>query len=198
MIPAIPTTYSGVKMRSRLEARWAAFFDRMGWSWQYEPIDLAGYIPDFILAWTVPPTKSRLDLCEDYHEPRGPLLVEVRPILGLASSQWQETASRIDRSGWAGEALVVGAALFAGGDTAKVAWGDDVVVGWYRSMGCWAWGAIGSCYSEEHTTVIHTEQSFACPRCGSYDGGRGPDRDMRILAAWIGAGNQVQWRSGGA
>ena len=30
-IAAIPTTYSGVVFRSRLEARWAAFFDLCGW-----------------------------------------------------------------------------------------------------------------------------------------------------------------------
>ena len=35
--PAIPTTYRGIRMRSRLEARWAAFFDRLGWEWEYEP-----------------------------------------------------------------------------------------------------------------------------------------------------------------
>lgn len=48
-IPAIPTTYNGVRFRSRLEARWAAFFDRMQWRWAYEPVDLAGWIPDFVV-----------------------------------------------------------------------------------------------------------------------------------------------------
>ncbi len=45
----IPTIYKGIQMRSRAEARWAAFFDEMGWEWLYEPIDLDGYIPDFYL-----------------------------------------------------------------------------------------------------------------------------------------------------
>ena len=31
-----PTTYADVKFRSRLEARWAAFFDLAGWRWEYE------------------------------------------------------------------------------------------------------------------------------------------------------------------
>lgn len=44
---AIPTKYAGVQFRSRLEARWAAFFDMVGWPWEYEPFDLPGYIPDF-------------------------------------------------------------------------------------------------------------------------------------------------------
>lgn len=46
---AIPTFYKGVRFRSRLEARWAAFFDIAGWPWEYEPVDLDGWIPDFIL-----------------------------------------------------------------------------------------------------------------------------------------------------
>lgn len=46
---AIPTMYAGVQFRSRLEARWAAFFDLVGWKWEYEPFDLEGYIPDFRL-----------------------------------------------------------------------------------------------------------------------------------------------------
>jgi len=46
-IAAHPTRYAGVRFRSRLEARWAAFFDLVGWNWAYEPIDLAGWTPDF-------------------------------------------------------------------------------------------------------------------------------------------------------
>lgn len=49
-IAAIPTKYAGVQFRSRLEARWAAFFDLLKWDWEYEPIDLDGYIPDFIIS----------------------------------------------------------------------------------------------------------------------------------------------------
>lgn len=46
---AIPTTYADVQMRSRLEAKWAAFFDLCGWQWTYEPFDLPGWIPDFLI-----------------------------------------------------------------------------------------------------------------------------------------------------
>lgn len=37
MIKAIETTYKGYRFRSRLEARWAVFFDALGIKWQYEP-----------------------------------------------------------------------------------------------------------------------------------------------------------------
>ena len=62
---AIPTMYNGVQFRSRLEARWAAFFDLCGWQWEYEPFDLDGWIPDFV-AQSHPLTR--------------PLLVEVKPL----------------------------------------------------------------------------------------------------------------------
>lgn len=62
MMKSIPTTYAGVNFRSRLEARWAAFFDLAGWPWEYEPFDLDGWIPDFRLIG------------------KKPALIEVKPI----------------------------------------------------------------------------------------------------------------------
>jgi hypothetical protein len=56
---AIPTVYKGIQFRSRLEARWAAYFDLLSEAytkegskpliWHYEPLDLDGWIPDFAL-----------------------------------------------------------------------------------------------------------------------------------------------------
>lgn len=53
-ITAIQTEYKGYKFRSRLEARWAVFFDTLGVKWEYEPegYDLGNgiyYLPDFLL-----------------------------------------------------------------------------------------------------------------------------------------------------
>lgn len=36
-IKAIETRYAGCHFRSRLEARWAVFFDHLGVAWEYEP-----------------------------------------------------------------------------------------------------------------------------------------------------------------
>lgn len=51
MIKAIETTYKGYKFRSRLEARWAVFFDGIGVKWSYEVegfnLDGINYLPDF-------------------------------------------------------------------------------------------------------------------------------------------------------
>ena len=54
MIKAIETIYKGYRFRSRLEARWAVFFDVLGVQWEYEKegYDLGKfgwYLPDFWL-----------------------------------------------------------------------------------------------------------------------------------------------------
>lgn len=53
MTTAIETEYAGHRFRSRLEARWAVFFDHLDIKWLYEPqgYDLRGpqYLPDFWL-----------------------------------------------------------------------------------------------------------------------------------------------------
>lgn len=54
MIKAIETRYKGCRFRSRLEARWAVFFDTLGVKWEYEKegydLGAAGrYLPDFWL-----------------------------------------------------------------------------------------------------------------------------------------------------
>lgn len=65
---AIETKYRGYRFRSRLEARWAVFFDKAGIKWEYEVegFDLGAlgwYLPDFVML----------------HNPgRGPI-VEIKP-----------------------------------------------------------------------------------------------------------------------
>lgn len=57
-IQAIETRYAGCRFRSRLEARWAVFFDHMGIKWEYEPQGFevgfyersTRYLPDFWLS----------------------------------------------------------------------------------------------------------------------------------------------------
>ena len=46
---SIPTKYKGIQFRSRLEARWACLFDLLRWEWEYEPVDLNGWMPDFVI-----------------------------------------------------------------------------------------------------------------------------------------------------
>lgn len=69
-IAARPTTYRGIKMRSRLEAHVASWLDREPFEgrWQYEPQAFANehgqYLPDFYV-----------------DAPNGPMYIEVRPTL---------------------------------------------------------------------------------------------------------------------
>jgi len=54
MIKTIHTTYNGIKFRSRLEARWAVFFDSLNIKYRYEfegfeLEDKEWYLPDFYL-----------------------------------------------------------------------------------------------------------------------------------------------------
>lgn len=65
---AIETRYKGYRFRSRLEARWAVFFDALGIKWEYEPegFELGGgvrYLPDF-----------RITVCGGIH-----CYVEIKP-----------------------------------------------------------------------------------------------------------------------
>ena len=67
---AHPTMYQGVRFRSRLEARWAAFFDLVDWQWEYEPVDMDGWTPDFWVRFPCGHSE-----CNGGHE----LHVEVKP-----------------------------------------------------------------------------------------------------------------------
>jgi hypothetical protein len=53
-VKPIETVYNGYRFRSRLEARWAVFFDALGITWEYETegfelSDGTRYLPDFWL-----------------------------------------------------------------------------------------------------------------------------------------------------
>ena len=69
---ALETTWCGVRFRSRLEARWAVFFDALHIKWEYEPqgyqlSDGSFYLPDFFLP--------------KFHWPLG-IYAEVKPFEG--------------------------------------------------------------------------------------------------------------------
>jgi|SRR5688572_8885344 len=57
-IKPIETVYKGYRFRSRLEARWAVFFEQMKWPWEYEPEGYEWrdqkYLPDFVCRLIVP------------------------------------------------------------------------------------------------------------------------------------------------
>jgi hypothetical protein len=48
-IPAVQIKYNGVTYRSVLEATWAAFFDAVGWKYDYEPKRYGDWLVDFVI-----------------------------------------------------------------------------------------------------------------------------------------------------
>lgn len=66
MIPSKPTVFGGVTFRSRLEARWAVFFARLGLEWQYEP-----------RAYTTESWSGRYT--PDFRLPELGMLIEIKP-----------------------------------------------------------------------------------------------------------------------
>lgn len=87
---AIETVYRGYEFRSRLEAKWAAFFDLCGWKWSYEPPEFDGWIPDFALGELA-------------------TLVEIKPFFHV--DEWRETGTvqKIFNSGCSRNVLLLGA-----------------------------------------------------------------------------------------
>jgi hypothetical protein len=94
-IKAIETRYKGYRFRSRLEARWAVFFDALGFNWVYEPEGLllpngAHYLPDF----AVTSLQGRITFYEI--KPRG---VTSDPKVDAYQSARKAYFSSLERSG---------------------------------------------------------------------------------------------------
>ena len=86
-IAPIRTLYKGVTFRSQLEARWAAWFDQNGTKWEYEPVQMGNWLPDFRI--------------ETQNEKT---CVEVKPVDEFPA----DVAEKIDRSNWRGRAMILG------------------------------------------------------------------------------------------
>jgi hypothetical protein len=174
---AIPTIYKGVQFRSRLEATWAAFFDLVHWGWKYEPIDLNGYIPDFILTL------------------KDSVLAEVKPCLTF--DELREHRRKIEESGWDKEALILGCGFL----TEK--WKDRPALGllgehWTTNgVREWSWdeAVFFSCAICGLHSFCSFDGSYACRVRGCYDGD-GHLRDARdVEELWREVQNATQWRA---
>lgn len=137
----IPTTYKGVRFRSRLEARYAAFFDEVEWPWQYEPIDLSGYVPDFILGLE-----------------SGDVLFEVK-----GSVEDEAVAkSKIEASGWTGEAVVASGDI-VGSRIGTMLSGSHIGFEWGDAD-------LFFCISCGRVSLHSSDASWHCRRCGESEG----------------------------
>lgn len=88
MIKAIETKYKGYRFRSRLEAKWAVFFDALEIEWAYEAegFHVMGsdyeirYLPDFYF----PDIRAFVEI-KPFSDPGQLLKSDVRKIMGLAA-----------------------------------------------------------------------------------------------------------------
>jgi len=178
---AIPTLYAGVQFRSRTEARWAAMFDLLRWKWAYEPFDLAGYIPDFVI-------ESRL-------------MIEVKADLEMRELERQIPAAGL---AWIGEytpdsvrqgVIVGGRACHPSADSpSEVAIGVPFHANFDAS---WTW--CTTCQRFTVFTHIGAWECWLCGKGGHKDLLRPPfDLADCIESKWREAGNLVQWRRPGA
>lgn len=77
----VQTEYKGYLFRSRLEARWAVFFDSLGVEWEYESegYDLGNgihYLPDFLLHGVTIDHGLYKENCDIYVEVKGQMTPE--------------------------------------------------------------------------------------------------------------------------
>lgn len=190
---SIPTKYEHIQFRSRLEARWAAFFNRCGWEWEYEPLDLEGWIPDFMLMG-----KSKV-------------LVEVKPYDGGSEEPWSDVVSQIKNSvrnaalrdlGGAGDILLLGTSLSFISDRFRTCCHlgqlcelneyEEDPDGWKEISG---WGeAVLGIDPKGRIDFCHDWGHFCCRMHGEYNGSHPDDNNDYIRSLWRSSCNDVQWR----
>lgn len=191
-IKAHPTVYGGRQYRSRLEAKWAAFFDRLGWQYEYEPVDFGAWSPDFVL----------------FGVNGRQVYVEVKPIMAID----RDVTAKIDAAHPpGGDALLVGLAPFKDptgwdGELPFIGWigqgyssgpFDDGELQNKRARG---WDPAPFAWYEAAPGVpdfTSKEGSFHGALSGHYDGGRwgsAPKHIGTVWSAWNDAANAVQWR----
>jgi hypothetical protein len=181
---ARPTVFNGVQYRSRLEAKWAAFFTALGWEFQYEPFDLADWVPDFHVSG------------------RPGLLVEVKPVTEFD----QQTAERIFHAAGSDEREL----LLVGFAPRTAPWFSGLRVGWMTDKD---WLEDSNQFNtalvtgitkpdgpnkEHRFGIISEEMSFADRISGIYDGDRHLNNslDHTLPQIWAKACNDVQWIPG--
>ena len=187
---AIPTTgINGIRFRSRIEAQWAEMFTKLGWEWEYEPIDLKGYIPDFILKF-----------------PHRHLLVEVKGDTDIKNIE--QYADKIIKSGWDGEFLLVCSVLPEIGDNDKCIniglLGGNMGVDKPVNPSCHGddYARLITCSSCKNYSIYSEPYGWNCRYCGEWDKlfyrqvsrNSNVQQYEQIKTYWVEAKNSVQWK----
>lgn len=167
---AIPTIgINGIQFRSRIEAQWAEMFTKLGWDWEYEPFDLKGYIPDFIIKF-----------------PYKHVLVEVKGDTNMENIE--QYAEKIIKSGWDGEFILVCSVLgedkdnnnsiyigLLGSSCVSHLWcevdfdedGNPISQPLYPTVKNNDYAMLTTCDDCEQYTINHEFYGWNCRNCGS-------------------------------
>jgi hypothetical protein len=175
----IPTVYNGIRFRSMLEARWACVFDSFGWRWEYEPYELAGYIPDFIM-----------DFRPD------PVLFEIKPETTLEGLKLH--SNKITAAGWDKDVVILGGSSNLRTDYVSR---TNPAIGAYGQKDegggrTWDYGNLFLCGCCGKYSIVHDSGWYKCLVSGCYDG----DSYLCSVSGyewsqiWASAKNQTQWR----
>lgn len=180
--PGIPTKHKDRQMRSILEKRWATFFDLLGWRYEYEPFELDGWIPDFLLFGS-----------------RHSVLVEIKPVTVFP----RDVAEKVSASGFGGLAdpspdvladfvLALGCSIPLPGPHRDPVYGDEsYVIGWLHDGLIWEPAVLGFPRDPSGHLAIVTE-FFAVDIPGADASRMNP---AGISRKWAEAGNAAQWKA---
>jgi hypothetical protein len=162
-----PTLYKSRLYRSKLEARWAAFFDLCKWEYEYEPFDLNGWSPDFLI------------------KGHTPILVEVKPTQHHFKFEKYENAIKGSRY----EILF----LEDGPFNADTNWGSTTILGrLYDDMKTYGWAMFGQINSSK-LGFCHDLNSYICRISGGHDGSVPTEYGQTLKDLWIKAANEIMF-----
>lgn len=210
--PGIPTTYEYSNFRSRLEARWAAFFDLIGWRWTYEPFDSSGYIPDFLVHGASPflvevgPCVTVADYAKKGDKPRSAFPVH-EEVLGDEFDQVRITVPEY-------HTLVVGVDALVRERGWRFPAIGYMAHGWDGTWTTWMRQRQPYDGTSDVAPLAHPVRCFTCrsvsiwipyqflmpcghPEFVEHGGtadGADPILDPELNRLWRDAGNRVQWR----
>lgn len=186
-VKGIVTYWRYRRYRSRLEARWACMFDLLGWKYEYEPYDLNGWIPDFILLGDAE------------------ILVDLKPYVTF--QEWeQEQIPKImnaikETDKYGREILLLGSTIFEESENFNapaIGWLGEFEKypeedGTFKSF--YTWGDAVFNYNKKFG-FFHGFMWYKDRITGEYDGDhhiQTPSYDT-VLKLWNEAGNRTQWK----
>lgn len=157
-------------------------FDQLLWTWHYEPIDLEGYIPDFIVQ------QGGTDI-----------LVEIKPFLRVSDPVVAVAAERIVSTSWGLQpAVILGSTITRTADDFALVgaftdeWDGEPVLPADYTMHLDPTAEVSRC-SCQRFRLNRDAGQWSCYYCGN---NKGRTRSFdEVKTRWLAAGNATQWRS---